>query len=236
MPSTTAAAAPVPSPVPVTAAPTTGAPSAAPTNRKGALGKNEFLKLLIAQMKHQDPLNPTQGDQMAAQLAQFSSLEQLQQINGTLGLQQGTQQAVVASLQEGAALNTLGKTVVATGNQIAVVPGSDPRGVPVLAQIAGSGTATLTVTDAAGKVVGTRALGAVNAGELSVTLGDAGKDLPPGVYRYAVTVTGPTGAPVDVTTYTVGRIDRIQATAQGPVLYAGGIAIPLANVTEIRAG
>ena len=52
------------------------------------MGKDQFLKLLIAQLQNQDPMNPMQGDQMASQLAQFSSLEQLQQINTTLTGQQ----------------------------------------------------------------------------------------------------------------------------------------------------
>ncbi len=50
----------------------------------GAMGKNEFLKLLVAQMSNQDPLNPMDGKEMAAQLAQFSSVEQLLNINTKL--------------------------------------------------------------------------------------------------------------------------------------------------------
>ena len=80
-----------------TPTPTVGSPGSAVSNKKAALGKNEFLKLLVAQMKHQDPLNPTGGDQMAAQLAQFSSLEQLQNINASLESQSAGQGAVVAT-------------------------------------------------------------------------------------------------------------------------------------------
>ncbi len=56
----------------------------------GAMGKDQFLKLLIAQMQNQDPMSPMQGDQMAAQLAQFSSLEQLTNIGNTLEAQAET--------------------------------------------------------------------------------------------------------------------------------------------------
>ena len=63
----------------------------------GALGKDAFMKLLIAQMKNQDPMNPMQGDQMAAQLAQFSSLEQMQQMNQTLSSQAAGTSSVIAS-------------------------------------------------------------------------------------------------------------------------------------------
>jgi flagellar basal-body rod modification protein FlgD len=54
------------------------------SNPGGKLGKDEFLKLLVAQMKNQDPLNPMDGQQMAAQLAQFSSVEQLVTANESL--------------------------------------------------------------------------------------------------------------------------------------------------------
>ena len=54
------------------------------TSPGGAMGKDQFLKLLVAQMKNQDPSSPMDGTQMAAQLAQFSTVEQLQNANTTL--------------------------------------------------------------------------------------------------------------------------------------------------------
>jgi len=63
--------------------PSTGAGSAL-TGAGGKMGKDEFLKLLVAQMRHQDPLDPMDGQQMAAQLAQFSSVEQLVTANDRL--------------------------------------------------------------------------------------------------------------------------------------------------------
>ena len=48
------------------------------------LGKDEFLQLLVAQLRHQDPLSPMEGAEFAAQLAQFSSVEQLVSANDTL--------------------------------------------------------------------------------------------------------------------------------------------------------
>lgn len=47
------------------------------TEANGRMGKYDFLKLMISQMRHQDPLNPMDNSEMAAQLAQFSQLEQL---------------------------------------------------------------------------------------------------------------------------------------------------------------
>jgi flagellar basal-body rod modification protein FlgD len=62
--------------------PATTAASAAPTksNEKAQEQKNQFLQLLVAQLKGQNPLNPMEGSEFVAQLAQFSSLEELTQI------------------------------------------------------------------------------------------------------------------------------------------------------------
>ena len=56
------------------------------TNRN-AMGQDEFLKMLVAQLKNQDPLNPMDGKDMAAQLAQFSTVEQLITMNKSMAAQ-----------------------------------------------------------------------------------------------------------------------------------------------------
>ena len=64
------------SPVLLPAAPVTSAAAPAPP-AGGTVSKDQFLKLLVAQMKNQDPLNPADSVQYVTQLAQFSELEQL---------------------------------------------------------------------------------------------------------------------------------------------------------------
>lgn len=54
------------------------------TESKDALGRDSFMALLVSQLKNQDPLAPTSNDEMLAQLAQFSSLEQLEELNDNL--------------------------------------------------------------------------------------------------------------------------------------------------------
>ena len=63
------------------AATTTPAPD---TTKKDPLGRDAFMNLLLTQLQHQDPTSPQPDGEFLAQLAQFSSLEQLQTANSTL--------------------------------------------------------------------------------------------------------------------------------------------------------
>jgi flagellar basal-body rod modification protein FlgD len=69
--------------VQVPAAGTSSSPSAAAAGSK-QLGKQDFLKLLLAQLQNQDPMKPTDDTQMIAQMAQFSALEATQALNTTI--------------------------------------------------------------------------------------------------------------------------------------------------------
>src|SRR5512145_3299493 len=98
----------------VQSATTAATTASSTTSTKNILGKDEFLKMLIAQLKHQDPLNPMDGTAFTAQLAQFSSLEQLQNINTQLTSFTKQQQ----SLGNTQAVNLIGREVLAKGNAI----------------------------------------------------------------------------------------------------------------------
>ena len=72
------------------------------------MGKDDFLKLLTTQLKYQDPINPVEDQAFVAQLAQFSSLEQMQNLNTTMERMMATQQQLTAL---GQAMNMMGKEV-----------------------------------------------------------------------------------------------------------------------------
>ena len=76
------------------------------------LGKDDFLNLLITQLQNQDPLNPTDSTEFTAQLAQFSSLEQLSNVNDNLEQLQDFQ----ASINNSQAVTLIGKEITAKGN------------------------------------------------------------------------------------------------------------------------
>jgi len=220
---------------PVSTATTASAAAAASAQAAGpggALGKDEFMKMLIAQLQNQDPLDPMQGDQMATQLAQFSSLEQLQDINTSLTDQQTSQSSLLGAIQANAAVGMIGHTVVAQGNEVQLGGSNGASNVTVNLASAGV-SGTLHIYDASGREVGSRAVGALSAGKQTIDIGSAADGLPDGSYTYSLDVKSGAGTAVDVSTYTVGKVDGVSTGTNGLVLTAGGLTIPYANVTQI---
>jgi|KBSSwiStaDraftv2_1062776.scaffolds.fasta_scaffold922389_1 flagellar basal-body rod modification protein FlgD len=198
----------------------------------GALGKDQFLKLLIAQLKNQDPMSPLQGDQMASQLAQFSSLEQLQQINTNLAGQQTSSSTLLGAVQSSAAINTIGHTVVALGDQLQVGGANAANSVEATFGAAAT-KATLHILNSSGKEVASQSLGQVGAGKQTFNLGKMTEGLAPGTYTYSIDATDSSGSPVKVQTYTTARIDGVSSGQNGLVLTAGGITIPYGSIVRI---
>jgi len=82
------------------------------TTAGGEMGKDEFLKILITQLSHQDPTQPMQDKEFIAQMAQFSSLEQMTNVSSEIS-------KVAALLAKSHAVNLLGRMVeVVAGSQV----------------------------------------------------------------------------------------------------------------------
>ena len=79
-----------------------------------SLGKDDFLQILVAQLQAQDPLAPMEGQEFASQLAQFSSLEQLTNVNDNLE----ASQAFDVAMSNNSAIALIGKNVDAPGNAV----------------------------------------------------------------------------------------------------------------------
>lgn len=221
-----------------TLSPTAVTPSAAtsPTASRPALSssstlgdKDTFLKLVVAQLQNQDPLNPSKPEEMAAQLAQFSSLETQLAIRDLLHSQQASDALMQNTLDIGSAIGTIGHEVMARGNHITVGADSD-----VTVDVSGvGGAATLRIFDQNGKEVATQSLGALQGGEQTISLARATAGLDEGVYTYAVDVADEDGTPIDVQPYQRMVVDAVEPGPYGPVLCAGPLRVSFADLVRV---
>lgn len=205
----------------------------------GKMDKDAFLKLLTTQMRYQDPLDPMDGKQMAADLAQFSGLEQLLNINEKLEAQQGQYTALALAMSNSSAMSAIGKSAVVDSDKVILTKGSDGSlGGTVSADITTSGVATLTLLDKSGKEVGSRSLGYLGTGAMQTfDVGSAAKGLGvEGAYQVRIDVAGTDGKDVAQRTYTVGRIDGMTFAQDGSaMLTMGPLSIALSAVVKILA-
>jgi len=169
------------------------AQSSAPGN---ILGKDDFLNMLIAQLQNQDPLNPADGTEFTAQLAQFSSLEQLSNINDSLKNMEQFQ----ASLTHSQAVSYIGKEITASGNGLQLNDGQEAACHFELA--ANAAMAAVTVYDATGGFVNSFETGPLGSGRQSATWSGMdldGNSMPPGVYRFEIQAVDASDQSINVT-------------------------------------
>lgn len=213
----------------VTAATTTAAGAAAMKKATG-MNKDDFLKLFVAQLQHQDPLNPRDGAEFVAQLAQLSQVEQAYNMNTNLQQMMNLQRDASAL----SAVSFIGKQALVPGNRIDLAAGAKP----VLHFQLSEPTQQLKVDikNAAGTTVKVLTLGPQPAGEGSIAwdgTDTAGKAQPAGTYRFSLAGIGAGGKSVIGAPLFEGRVDAVNLD-EGTVLSVAGENIPLANVLRVR--
>lgn len=199
-------------------------------NSKNNMGQQEFLKLLIAQLKNQNPLSPMDSTQFTAQMAQFSSLEQLTNINKSLG---GLSQ-VTSAMNNAEAMGMIGKTIQAVGNTIDIASGS-PASITFNLP-SSTATTDIGIADAAGKVVATLQGGKMSVGDHTAVWDGkdaAGHLLPSGTYTYAINAADSTGAPISATTFLSGLVKSVSIINGTTMLNVGNSQINLTDVTKV---
>lgn len=198
------------------------------TIQTSTMGKDDFFKMMIAQLQHQDPLNPLDGTDFTAQLAQFSSLEQLTNINDqleTLGLYQ-------ASLNNAQSISLIGKEITAIGD-IIKVDGASADLAYNLSETAEK--VTVRIYDMESNLVDTLepGPGSQQEGENSVTWDCSG--VAAGNYTFEVSAIDANGDAISAYTLITGEVTGI--SFQGgfyPYLSVNGQDILLGNVISVN--
>ncbi|MBI4610311.1 MAG: flagellar hook capping protein [Candidatus Rokubacteria bacterium] len=194
--------------------------------RQDRLEKEDFLRLLVAQLRNQNPLNPLSNDQFVNQSTAFSSLESLRAIQDSLAAS-----GAGNSLLTGAS-GLLGRQVIGLSATFSFL------GRPVelaYALPADASQVLVEVTDAKGVVVKRLNLGGQSAGPHLVAFdgrGDGSSPLPVGSYRYRVLAAGPGGqlAPVSAIT---GLVTGVTLQNGIPVVSLGPIQVAVSDLTAI---
>ena len=146
------------------------------------MGKDDFLQLLVTQLENQDPLKPMDPEDMSAQLAQFSSLEQLTNISASM---QGLE-TMASSMDQAKALNMLGKEVRLECNSFALAENDVTLSYRLQDE---ADEVTVHVADSTGQQVAALSGSGTSPGEHSLTWNGQdteGQQCPPGEYSFVV--------------------------------------------------
>jgi flagellar basal-body rod modification protein FlgD len=196
------------------------------------MGRDAFLKLLVAQLKNQDPLKPQDNSAFVAELAQFSSLEQTMGINDRLDLLSAQSQG----LQNSQVVGLVGKLATVRGSLVT----SDGKGVgiPVAFSLDGATEkTTVTIRDQGGNTVRQLDLGGRAAGITQITWDGrdkAGNIQPAGTYSVSIQATGSSDAPVVVSQETKGTVQAVSFDKGYPVLHLStGVSVPVADLLQV---
>lgn len=191
--------------------------------------QDRFLKLLVTQMKNQDPMNPLDNAQVTSQFAQLSTVSGINKLNDTMASMMAGYQAN-QTLQ---AVSMIGHGVLSSGSGVDLVKGSGLMGVD-LADAADK--VSVTIRDASGREVRKLELGAQKAGSQPIAWdgkAEDGSTLADGHYTFEVSAVH-NEAKVTATALQFGLVDTVSTDAKGVKLNVGGIgSLNLADVRQI---
>lgn len=202
---------------------------AAASTSAATASQDRFMKLLVTQLKNQDPLNPMDNAQMTSQMAQISTVSGIDKLNATL-------QALSASMtpnQTLQAASMIGHGVMVTGNNVDLAAGVGLGGFNLTQPV---DSAKVSVYDQAGALVSSIDLGAQPAGIAKWQWDgkdNAGVALPNGAYTFKVDASQ-AGNAVAATGLQYGVVGSVTQGALGVTLSVGRLQnIALSQVQQI---
>ncbi len=198
----------------------------------GSLGKDDFLKLLVEQIRHQDPLSPLSNEEYVSQLTQFSMLEQLQNMNGAFNSQLAMQQSVLNSQ----ALDLLGLNVTAATSALHHEAGEDNA---FSVHVDTAGDLEVRIRDSQGHLVYTEQL-PNRQGDVKINWdgkSTEGHTMPTGDYSVEVVRIDDKGAAVqNFDVFVSGVVEGVDFSKGYAVLRIAGQEVPISSVVRIERG
>jgi flagellar basal-body rod modification protein FlgD len=209
------------------------------------LGKDDFLMLLTNQLRFQDPMNPLKGTEFAAQLAQFASVEQLNNISSSLTDSINANYVLTQAINNGLSAGFVGKEVRATGDTFNLqAPGERVREIKLgytLSKAAAS--VTVKIKDESGRVVRTLQVDGTNKGDNTFTWDGRtdpnifpNDEAPAGTYTFVVEAKDANNNTIDASRFIFGKVTAVRFTAEGTKFVINGQEILLGNILEVLEG
>lgn len=194
-----------------------------------AVGQETFLKLLVTQLQNQDPLNPLEGTEFTAQLAQFSSLEKLNAINDNiehLNLYQ-------SSINNSQAASFIGKKITAFGNTVCL---NQDLQSEIKFNLENEAKAVfINIYNSNDKLVKT--IETDGAAGINKVLWDGtdnnNSKMAGGIYTFDVQAVDSGDFPVGTSTFVNGKVSGVKFTNGAPDFVVGDQYIPLNNIIEV---
>jgi len=199
-----------------------------------SLGKDEFLKLLIAKLQNQDPLKPMDDEDFVAQLAQFSSLEQMSNIAESISEANQLDYLQMQALNNAMAAGFIGKDVKAVYSGVYIEGDNTPRISYTTSEYASE--VEFRIKDAAGNTVVTITQEDVQAGSHSLKWDgrdELGNMVTDGYYSVEAVATDASGTTFKPVLALSGTVEAVIYRDGLAYLRVAGVEIPLGDVTAI---
>jgi flagellar basal-body rod modification protein FlgD len=199
-------------------------------SNRAMMQKDDFLRMLTMQLRHQDPMNPMSNDQFATQLAQFTQLETLTNINDSIQ----TQIVMSQSMNNSFMINMIGKDVKSYGNMVTL----GENGATLNFELMGDATnVRITVMDDTNREVAVINRNAMKSGDRSITWDGKDKDgrqLPQGNYTFRVDAFGSNQNRIPTETMNNGIVTGVTFSGGMPFLIVNGNLVNLRDIISIN--
>ena len=191
----------------------TGAAASASGAQQTQQISTDFVTMLVAQMKYQDPTNPVDSAQMTSQLAQISTVDGINKLNTSMS-------ALATSLSSNQTLQAsslIGKHVMTPGNGVALAGGQSQFGVQL---DSAADSVQVNILNPSGQIVKTLNVGGLPAGTMPLNwdgTGSSGSKLPDGLYDFQVSASAG-GQPVAATAMEYSAVTSVSNSNAGVML------------------
>lgn len=213
---------------------TTSTTSSTSSTSSTTLGKDDFLKLLCTEMENQNPLDPMSGSEYAAELAQFSEVEQLENIDSDLTSSLSTQESLTQAVSNSLSATLIGKEVSITNDSFEY-DGSTSKTLGYTLSSAAE-SVTVKIYDSDGDLVRTISNCDTSSGDNTVSwdgTDDSGDTVDSGTYTFTVDATDSSGNSITTSTFIYGTIEAVKFKSTGTYFTVDGQDISISNVLEI---